>query len=693
MPPTPAQTLPVPAMLNAAIALHQKGQLQQAKAGYEALLALQPQHYQALHLLGLVAAQTGNYAVAVELIGKAIELFPHNADFYVNRGNALRALKQLDAAVAHYDQAITRKPDHAEAFANRGVALQELQQLEAAVASYNKAITLNPRNVGACSNRGMALHRLGQLDAALASYDQAIALSPAYAEFHFFRGNVLQAMQRHDAAITSYDQAIRLRPDHAQACFNRGFSLQALRQWEAALASYDKAITIHPAYAEAHCNRAAVQQALKRLDEAVASCDKALAIQPDYAEAHTNRGVALYGLQRYADAIASLDAAIALKPDYVKAHTNRGVALHGLKQWAAALASYDQAITLRPDYAQAYASRGLTLHACGQWDAALASFDKAVALDADDAQSYFNKSMTLLLCGDFAAGLPLYEWRWETEKSKPRQRNFTQPIWRGADSVDGKTVLLHSEQGFGDTIQFVRYAKLLAAMGARVVLEAPPALMALLQGLEGTHTLVATGTPLPQFDLHCPLLSLPLAFKTDLATIPACNAYLHSPADKIQPWAARLGLPTKPRVGLVWSGNAEHANDSNRSVALASLLPYLPATYEYVSLHKDLRDADRATLAAHGSIRHFGEHLQDFSDTAALITLMDRVISVDTSTAHLSAALGKPTAILLPLVPDWRWLLDRDDSPWYPTVSLYRQSTDGDWDSVFARVQADLLGP
>ncbi len=586
MQPTPTNTLYLPAMRNAAMALHQKGQLQQAKVGYEAL-----------HLLGLVAVQTGKFAEAVDLIGKAKDIFPHDADF----------------------------------FANRGLAQQQLQQREAA----------------------------------LASYDQAIALNPGVAEFHFFRGNVLQAMQRHDAAIASFGQATTLRPDHAQACFNRGFSQQALHQWEDALTRYDKAISIHPGYAEAHCNRAAVLLELKRLDEVVAACDKALALEPDYAEALTNRGVALYGQHRYSEAIASYDAAIRLKPDYLKAHTNRGVVLHGLKQWDAALASYDKATTLLPSYAQAHASRGLTLHACGRWDAALVSFEKAITLDADDAQSYFNKSMTLLLRGDFAAGLPLYEWRWETEKSKLRKRSFTQLLWLGAESVEGKTILLHCEQGYGDTIQFVRHAKLLAARGARVVLEAPQALVGLLQGLEGVHTLVTIGAPLPPFDMHCPLLSLPLAFKTELRSIPATDAYLLSDAGKVERWSTRLGPRGKPRVGLVWSGNAEHANDSNRSIALANLLPYLPEACEYVSLHKELRDADRSSLVAHGGIRHFGEQLQDFRDTAALVTLMERVISVDPNTAHLSAALGKPTAIPLPLVPDcqavqakYRWRLD-----------------------------------
>nr|WP_315488114.1 tetratricopeptide repeat protein [uncultured Rhodoferax sp.] len=656
MQPSSSQAFPSATMLNSAIALHQKGQLQQAKVGYEAILAVEPAHYQALHLLGLVAVQTGDYAGAVDLIGKAIDIFSHDADFY----------------------------------ANRGLALQQLQQFEAAVTHYNQALVLNPKQVGASSNRGMALHRLGRLDAALASYDQAVALSPGVADFHFFRGNVLQAMQRHDAAIASYNQAITLRPNYAQACFNRGFSFQALQHWGAALASYDMALSVHPAYAEAHCNRAAVLQALKRLDEAVESCDKALALRPDYAEAYTNRGVALYGLRRYEEALASYDAAIRYKPDYVKAHTNRGVALHGLKQWDAALASYDQAISLRPDYAQAHASRGLTLHACGQWHAALASFDAAIELDPNDAQSYFNKSMTLLLQGDLAGGLPLYEWRWETEASKPRKRHFKQPLWLGAEPVFGKTILLHSEQGYGDTIQFVRYARLLEAQGAQVVLEVPPALMGMLQGLEGVHTLVATGDPLPPFDMHCPLLSLPLAFKTNLRSIPAAEAYLQSDAGKVEQWSARLGPTGKPRVGLVWSGNAQHANDSNRSIALASLLPYLPDTCEYVSLHKDVRDADRESLATHGGIRHFGEQLQDFSDTAALVSLMDRVISVDTSTAHLSAALGKHTWILLPYLPDWRWLLDRDDSPWYMSAKLYRQSFDGDWMPVFQRLQTEL---
>jgi len=672
------------------MAHHQRGQLQHAKAGYEAILAMQPQHYQALHLLGLVAAQTGDHPAAVELIGKAIDLFPNNADFFVNRGNALRALKQLDAAVASYDQAIALQPQHAEAYANRGVALQELQQFEAAVASYSKAIAINPKHVGACSNRGLALHRLNRLEAALTSYDQAIALSPGFSEFHFFRANVLHALQRREAAIASYDQAIALRPDHAQACFNRGFALQELQQWDAALASYERAIAIHPAYAEAHCNRGAVLLELKRFDAAVASCDQAIVTKPDYAEAHCNRGAALHGLQQWEAAVASLDTAIALKPDYVKAHTNRGVALHELQQLDAALASFDQAIALQPAYAQAHACRGLTQHARGQWDAALASFDAAIALDADDAQSRFNKSLTLLLNGDFANGMPLYEWRWETEKSKPRKRHFAQAQWTGTEPLHGKTILLHSEQGLGDTIQFARYAKLLADRGAGVVLEVPAQLSGLFQGLDGVKALIVKGASLPTFDLHSPLLSLPLAFNTGLASIPNPQAYVHSDAQKVQQWSERLGPKTRPRVGLVWSGSAEHANDHNRSIALSALLPYLPDAFEYVSLQKEVRAADQATLAAHGQIRNFGDQLQDFSDTAALCDLMDLVISVDTSVAHLSAALGKPTWILLPFVPDWRWLLEREDSPWYPSVKLYRQQADGDWGAVFDRVRADL---
>ena len=284
---------------------------------------------------------------------------------------------------------------------------------------------------------------------------------------------------------------------------------------------------------------------------------------------------------------------------------------------------------------------------------------------------------------------PSGEWRWKKEDGVKIRRNFKQPLWLGKEDLTDKVILLHAEQGLGDSIQFCRYAKLVKQRGAYVLLEVPTALLGLLDGLEGIDVLIAKGQTLPAFDFHCPLLSLPLAFETDFTNIPCPTPYLAASASKCEAWTKRLGEKTKMRVGLVWSGSTTHKNDHNRSLTLKQLLPYLPDSCEYVSLQKEIRLEDKEFLDSSG-ILQYSEELEDFTDTAALCALMDLVISVDTSVAHLAGAMGKATWVLLPNAPDWRWLLDRDDSPWYPSVKLYRQGIDRQWLPVLERVAADL---
>ena len=385
---TPAsQKLP---NLENAVALHQKGQLGQAEAIYRQLLGIDPTNADALHLLGVIAHQTGNYKSAVDMISHAIQINPHAVIYYSNFGNALQELKELDAAVASYDKAIALKPDYADAYYYRGNALQELKQLDATVASYDKAIALNPDYADAYYNRGNALKGLKQLEAAVASYDKAIALKPDDADAYYNRGNALKELKQFDVAVDSYDKAIALKPDYADAYSNRGNALQELKQLDAAVASYDKAIALRPEYAEAYSNRGNALQELKQLDAAVASCNIAIALKPDYAEAYSNRGNALKELKQLDVAVASYDKAIALKPDFAHAYYNRGNALLELKQLDAAVASYDKAIALKPDYAEAYSNRGNALKELKQLDAAVASYDKAIALQPDYAQAYNN---------------------------------------------------------------------------------------------------------------------------------------------------------------------------------------------------------------------------------------------------------------------------------------------------------------
>ena len=646
----------VQANFDDALALQQRGQLAQAQELYTEILRNQPKHADALHFLGVLAMQTKDFPRAVELIDKAIAIAPDYAAAYANRGLALQSLKHLDDAVASYDKAIAFKPDYAEAYCNRGNALKELKQLDAAVASYDKAIAVVPDLAVAHANRGMALKELKQFDAAVESYDKAIAIVPDFVDAYYNRGNALRELKQLEAAVASYDTAVAIKLDHAAAYYNRGLTLEDLKRTDAAVASYDKAIATRPDFAEAYCNRGNALTDLKQLDAAVASYDKAIAI----------------------------------KPDFVDAYYNRGMALKELRQLDAAVASYDRAVAIKPDFAEAYCDRGNVLRDLKQLDAAVASYDKAIAQEF--AEANWNKSLTLLLAGDFKNGWVSHEWRWKCASFTTPRRNFRQPLWLGKESIAGKTILLHSEQGLGDTIQFCRYVKLVSDLGARVVLEVDKSLASLLEELAGVSELIVRGDALPFFDYHCPLLSLPLAFKTELSTIPCSAKYISTDALKMTHWKNKLDVKTKPRVGLAWSGSTWHKNDHNRSIFLSELMHRLPSGFQYVSLQKETRQIDKLTLESNPHIIRFGGELNDFTDTAALCELMDVVISVDTSVAHLAGALGTPTWILLPFIPDWRWLLDRDDSPWYTSVKLYRQPTIGDWNSVFAKVGSDLAG-
>jgi tetratricopeptide (TPR) repeat protein len=468
------------------------------------------------------------------------------------------------------------------------------------------------------------------------------------------------------------------------------------RRLDEALASYDRALAVQPDHAEVLCNRGTTLHELRRFDEALASYDRALAGQPNHAVVLCNRGVTLYELRRFDDALASYDRALALRPDYAGALYNRGIALYQLDRFDEALASYDRALAVRPNYAEALRNRGNTLHELQRFNEALASYNRALALRPDHAGAHVNKSVLQLLNGDFAAGWREYEWRWKRTRSDRNlrllKRDFAQPLWLGQTAIAGKTILLHSEQGFGDTIQFCRYAPLVAGCGARVLLEVPAPLKDLMASLAGVAEVVAAPAKLPDFDLHCPLLSLPLAFGTSLDTIPARTPYLFAAAAKTSAWRARLGAREKPRVGLVWAGEPGKRIDRMRSLEFDQLAPILRITgCEFYSLQKGEHAlAQLRNSALRQRVVDCADDLHDFSDTAALIDNLDLIIAVDTSVAHLAGALGKPFWLLNRYNTCWRWLIDRDDSPWYPTARLFRQNAPGDWSGVISRVVVEL---
>jgi tetratricopeptide (TPR) repeat protein len=603
-------------------------------------------------------------------------------------GLAHQQAGRLAEAEACFQHALAADPDNPDALHLSGVVAFQTGRHEAAAALIRQAIARNGRNSRYFLNLGVVLKHLGRLEEALASYDRAAALRGDGAELHNERGIVLQALRRPDEAVGCFDRAIALRRDYADALYNRANALKDLGRFEEAVASYDRVLCLDPRHAQALNNRGNALQALRRLDLALGSYHMAVALKPDYVEAFNNRGVVLHELQRFDEAIADYDQTLALVPDCVTAIYNRANTLQAQERFGAALSGYDRALALQPEHAEAWYNRGNALKELGRIAEALKSYGQAQALKPDYVEAHWNEAYLRLLSGDFERGLAQSEWRWRNAALGLRPRQFAQPLWRGSEPLAGKTILLYGDEGLGDAIFYSRYVPLLAVREARVILEVEEPLHALLSRLAGVWRCVARGETAPDFDLHCPMSSLPLAFATRAATIPATVPYL--PAVFPQR-PARLAAQDRPRIGLAWSGNPRHRNDRHRSIPLAVLSPLLEHPATFVSLQKDARPGDAAALRSAPRILGLGASLTDLADTAALIGELDLVISADTSVAHLAGALGVPVWILLPFVPDWRWQLGRDDSPWYPTARLFRQDDQRDWCDVVRHVDKALV--
>jgi tetratricopeptide (TPR) repeat protein len=416
-----------------------------------------------------------------------------------------------------------------------------------------------------------------------------------------------------------------------------------------------------------------------------------LALKADQPDLLGNRASTLLKLKRLPEAIACYEQARQLAPRNAIILSNLSGALRESARHAEALAMADRAIEVDPKLGGAHMNRGNALLDLVRLDEARQAFAMARQVQPEDVEVQWALGWTSLLAGDWATGLPLFEVRWKKPGFSSEPRGFTQPLWLGDSDLRGRTILLHAEQGLGDTINFCRYVPLVAELGTKVVLEVQPPLKALMRSLAGGAQVIARGEPLPAFDVHCPLMSLPLAFKSTPTHLPAPQAYLSADPQQVQALAAHLGPRTQPRIGIVWSGNAAHRNDVNRSMPLATLMSALPSSgVQYYCLQKDIREADLPTLKARPDIVRLHDALQGFDGTAALLDQMDLVITVDTSIAHLTGAMGKPCWILLSRVPDWRWLVDRADCPWYPSARLFRQTSWGQWQAPLQEVAAAL---
>ncbi len=538
--------------------------------------------------------------------------------------------------------------------------------------------------------KGFAAHQAGRLVEARQHYEKALEQEPQNGEVLYLLGIVCMAAQQIDRAIALLERCLKIKPAFAIAYNSLGNAFQSRKEFDRAIVAYRRALECEPPCLEAYCNLGAVLKTQNKISEAVAVYREALAIKPDYVEALCNLGAALKAQNKIDAAIAAYQRALEIKPDLAEAHNNLGNALRIQNKLDEAIAACQQALKIKPDYAEAYSNLGTIFHSQRKPTEAIEAYSKALAINPDYPEAHFNEGLAHLLTGNLLRGWQKHEYRWKTEQRQAR-RNFKQPLWLGAGSLKGKSILLYAEQGMGDTLQLVRYIPLVAELGATIYLEVQAGLKPLLSTLSHVKAVYAEGEVLPNFDVQCPLLSLPLAFSTDLNSIPAVVPYIRTDAGHVAKWRTLLEQQPRPRIGVAWFGNRKHKNDHNRSIPALVFERFVRRSlHHFLCLQKDLKQAADAAVAALPQVTNLSAQINDFSDTAAIVENLDLVITVDTSIVHLAGALGKPTWVLLPFTPDWRWLLDRSDSPWYPTVRLFRQSAIGDWDSVLREIQNEL---
>ena len=568
----------------------------------------------------------------------------------------MHAGRTLDAQLC-CQQALSLDPNHADTLHLMGLLSLHARQYDHAVEWISRAISQQPRT-DYLTSLGTTLANQGRHDEALKVFDKAVQLKPDDADLWRNLGNVLVDVERPTDAILSFQHALKLNPRHWDAANKAGRLLCQSERFEEALACFNLCDELRPNEFQTLFWRALALHGLKRLEEALADNRRAHALDPANPDVCCNIGNVLGSLGRNEEALSWFDRSLELQPNSAATLTNRAVALAELRRLDEAFAAYHQARTIDP------------CHAAAEWNLALLE----------------------MLTGNFEAGWAGREARWKIPALSLHYPKFSKPMWLGKEPIDGKTILINIDEGLGDTIQFARYVPLVAELGARVILVVQDALYPLLSELPGVAQCLPLSTgERPAYEMYCPVSSLPLAFATTLETIPSATPYLPAPAEsRVQAWEDRLGAHDRLRVGLVWSGNPKHNNDHNRSIPLRMLTRILDVDASFVSLQKDPRPDDKATLLQRAEIVDLTTDLTDFAETAALVSCLDLVITVDTSIAHLAGALGLPTWILLPYMPDYRWLLDRDDSPWYPTVRLFRQTATREYPSVLERVRTGL---
>ncbi len=674
-----------------AVEHYEAGRPDRADALCADILNAHPDHIPALHLSAVVAFVTDRAAEGAKLLARVFSLEPDHAGALATLGDALAVKGEREGAVTAFQRAVARQPQDAGLNAKLGAALCGLSRFDDAEAALRAAIELDPGSMRARFNLAVALTGQQRFAEAEDAYRVVIARDPAHRGAWLNLGNVLTDQKKLDEAVAAYRHALSADPDDPGLIRNLGAALYQQGRLDDAISHYRRATAIAPDdVASLRLLGLALHEA-GHLEEAARTYRKTSALDAGDVTILNNLAACLCELGQHDDALAACELALALDPDHVSTHTNRGVILEAKNDIEAAVAAHRRAIEIDPTYAKGYANLAVALRSAGELDESLAASHRAVTLDPDEPLARYNHAYKLLMNGDFENGFEELRWGRKCKLWSHHYPTFSEPEWQG-EPFPGRTLLLVSEYGLGDALQFVRYLPMAAAMGGSLVLQVQPALVSLLRTMTDV-TVVPRGEPLPPFDLQLPLMDLPRVFGTRLDTIPARVPYLDADSERLALWQGALGATTTSvKAGVVWAGNPMHKGDRQRSLSAEMVLPRLvmPGVQLY-SLQKEIRPADGPTLASLGAaIIDLAPALGDFADTAAAVQALDLVITVDTSVAHLAGALGRPVWVLLPYALDWRWMRDREDSPWYPTMRLFRQHRPQAWEGVMARVSAEL---
>lgn len=674
---------------NDALVRHQSGDRTAAEILYRAALEENEADGKALHGLGVLCFETGRREEAIELLERGAALLPDDLPLQLNLAASYAAVGRFSDAERLFRAALARDPSVFEAQMNLANVLRDQGRIEEALAAYGSALTIDPAQAGAARQVAHLLRRLGRGSAAVDAFRRAIELDPNNAQLHFQLANLHQQQGDRAAAIENFTRALALKPDYAAAAVNLGAALQEDGHTAEAEAAHRRAIALEPNSVEATRNLAGLLQKRGKREEALELWERAAELDPRHAETLAALAGLLAEIGRLEEACRRFEQAVALAPNNAVILSGLAFALCSFEQYDLARNAAERAIRCDPDHLEAYGALGQTWNAQGDVERWIEALRRGLARKPEDPNLRAALALALLRKGDYEAGWREYEWRTRTEFLAPLAKPVQAPRWQG-EPLAGKTLLLLREQGYGDMIQFARYAELVAELGARVLFDVPAPLLRLFRSLRGPARLVEASTPWEPVDFEVRLMSLPHRLGTRLDKIPARVPYLTASTELKARWRERLAAYPRPWVGLVWQGNPLFRLDRQRSTSLLHLRPLLTYPATFVSLQKGDAAAQIGAQGLTQRILDWTQELEDFADTAALVDVLDLVISLDSAVGHLAGALGKPTWLMLSTAADFRWLLDRPDSPWYPLHRLYRQPRPGDWDSVVAAIKADL---